>query len=144
MHDELIFEVRPSDVLRVAEVVRECMEGAVALRVPLQVKLSVGPSWGELQPLLSPAPAAVVDDSTVDAVVEPAGTATQVTKPPSPAAARRVGVAASALWQGGGLGDGSRRAGALNLPPSQAAPSTLLGAAASLAPPVARDLFGRD
>ena len=53
VHDELIFEVRPSDVLRVAEVVRECMEGAVALRVPLQVKLSVGPSWGELEPLLS-------------------------------------------------------------------------------------------
>ena len=114
----------------------------MALRVPLQVKLSVGPSWGELEPLLSPAPSAVVDDSTVDAVVEPTGTATQVTKSPSPAAAQRVGVAA--LWQGGGLGDGSRRAGALNLPPSQAAPSTLLGAAASLAPPVARDLFGRD
>jgi DNA polymerase I-like protein with 3'-5' exonuclease and polymerase domains len=37
---------------RVAEIVRECMEGAVELRVPLQVKIHVGPNWAELKPLV--------------------------------------------------------------------------------------------
>ena len=31
-----------------AAVVRECMEHAYALKVPLPVELSVGPSWGRL------------------------------------------------------------------------------------------------
>ncbi len=38
----------------VARLVRECMEGVageVSLRVPLRVRLSRGPSWGELQEL---------------------------------------------------------------------------------------------
>lgn len=39
-------------VQAVARLVRECMEGVareVALRVPLRVRLSCGPSWGQLQ-----------------------------------------------------------------------------------------------
>ncbi len=30
---------------------KECMERAVALRVPLRVKLAVGRTWGSLKPL---------------------------------------------------------------------------------------------
>ena len=31
--------------------IRDCMEQALSLRIPLQVKLSAGPSWGSLSPL---------------------------------------------------------------------------------------------
>lgn len=51
MHDELVFEVRTQDVQRVASIVKECMEGAVVLNVPLSVKLSTGSTWGCLSPL---------------------------------------------------------------------------------------------
>lgn len=48
VHDELVYEVRKDLLPAVCRVVKECMEGAVSLRVPLQVKLSSGPSWGKL------------------------------------------------------------------------------------------------
>ncbi len=51
VHDELVFEVRTQDVPRVARIVKECMEGAVVLNVPLSVKLSTGVTWGSLAPL---------------------------------------------------------------------------------------------
>jgi len=51
VHDELVFEVRTMDVPRVARIVKECMEGAVVLNVPLSVKLSTGVTWGSLAPL---------------------------------------------------------------------------------------------
>ena len=71
VHDELIFEVRTGlirgaaagsinstcsyssswEVQAVGRIVRECMEGAVVLNVPLSVKLSAGETWGSLQPL---------------------------------------------------------------------------------------------
>ena len=47
----MVFEVRVQDVPQVAQIVKECMEGAVVLNVPLSVKLSTGPSWGSLSPL---------------------------------------------------------------------------------------------
>jgi len=51
IHDELLLEV-DEDVLPCASrLVRECMEGAAALSVPMRVKLTVGPSWGQLEPL---------------------------------------------------------------------------------------------
>ena len=34
----------------VCVLVRECMEGAASLSVPMRVKLSIGPSWGQLEP----------------------------------------------------------------------------------------------
>lgn len=67
VHDELLFEVRQKDLSKVrkgfvlashdqraaqvARLVKGCMEEAVQLRVPLQVKLSSGLSWGSMQPL---------------------------------------------------------------------------------------------
>src|SRR5689334_11084110 len=54
IHDELLFEVRERDLARVAAIVKDCMEGAVSLRVPLQVKLSSGAAWGSLSPYQLP------------------------------------------------------------------------------------------
>jgi hypothetical protein len=50
VHDELLFEVQPEDLPAVAGIVKECMEEAVILNVPLQVKLAVGKDWAHLQP----------------------------------------------------------------------------------------------
>jgi DNA polymerase-1 len=48
IHDELIFEVRESDVNAVANLVRRHMEEAIALAVPLEVTLKSGPNWYEV------------------------------------------------------------------------------------------------
>jgi len=47
IHDELLFDVAEEDVPRVVAVVREVMEGCVALRVPLVVDIGVGMSWAD-------------------------------------------------------------------------------------------------
>lgn len=51
VHDELLFEVESSRVAAAAGLIRGVMEDAAAvwgLRVSLPVKVSVGPSWGQL------------------------------------------------------------------------------------------------
>jgi len=53
VHDELLFEARRADAPALAAIVRECMQSAVVLRVPLSVKLSWGDNWGALRPLES-------------------------------------------------------------------------------------------
>ena len=50
VHDELVLELDEAALPEVAVVVRECMEGTVKLKVPLNVKINVGPSWGDLKP----------------------------------------------------------------------------------------------
>lgn len=45
VHDELIFTVPKGELEKVKSLVRECMEGAVTLSVPLEVDLKVGESW---------------------------------------------------------------------------------------------------
>lgn len=47
VHDELLFETPASEAERVTEIVREEMEGAVALSVPLKVEIGSGRSWAE-------------------------------------------------------------------------------------------------
>ncbi|MCS6926156.1 MAG: DNA polymerase I [Candidatus Binatia bacterium] len=47
VHDELVFEVPEDEVERVKRLVREVMEGVMALRVPLVVELGVGKNWAE-------------------------------------------------------------------------------------------------
>ncbi|KAK9789551.1 hypothetical protein WJX73_010627 [Symbiochloris irregularis] len=49
IHDELLFEVPIRQLQETAVKIRGCMEGAATLRVPLRVKLHVGPSWGDLK-----------------------------------------------------------------------------------------------
>ena len=50
VHDELVFEVPTRDAEAVAALVRERMEKAVTLRVPLVVDLGVGPNWRDAKP----------------------------------------------------------------------------------------------
>ena len=50
IHDELVFEVPRELVNEVACIVKRGMEGAMRLKVPLKVKLSVGENWGKLVP----------------------------------------------------------------------------------------------
>ena len=45
VHDELVFEVPPSEIERMKALVCEHMEGVVELRVPLVVDIGVGPNW---------------------------------------------------------------------------------------------------
>jgi DNA polymerase-1 len=47
VHDELVLEVPLEERERVESVVREVMEDAAALRVPLVVDIGFGPSWAE-------------------------------------------------------------------------------------------------
>lgn len=49
VHDELIFDVPREEFDEVATLVKEKMEGAVRLNVPLLVELKAGPNWYEVQ-----------------------------------------------------------------------------------------------
>ena len=45
VHDELVFEVPGPELDRMSVLVRECMESAADLRVPLVVDIGTGPNW---------------------------------------------------------------------------------------------------
>ncbi len=47
IHDELLFEVPEDEAERVRELVKEKMEGAIALKVPLVVDARLGKNWAE-------------------------------------------------------------------------------------------------
>ncbi|MEW6072041.1 MAG: DNA polymerase I [Planctomycetota bacterium] len=47
VHDELVLEVPERELAETRELVRQCMEHAVALEVPLRVDFGHGPSWRE-------------------------------------------------------------------------------------------------
>jgi DNA polymerase-1 len=47
VHDELLFTAPKGEVARVRELVRDRMEHAVELKVPLKVDVGSGPSWGD-------------------------------------------------------------------------------------------------
>ncbi|XP_039911111.1 DNA polymerase theta isoform X2 [Hirundo rustica] len=51
LHDELLYEVAEDDVIQVARIVKHEMENAIKLSVKLNVKVKIGPSWGDLQDL---------------------------------------------------------------------------------------------
>lgn len=53
IHDELLYETRPRDLGQVVPVIMDCMTHALPLRVKLQVKIRVGPTWGQLEPYVS-------------------------------------------------------------------------------------------
>jgi len=45
VHDELIFEITPGETEQVQKLACEQMAGVVALQVPLEVSVGVGPDW---------------------------------------------------------------------------------------------------
>ena len=45
VHDELVFDLPEKDLPEAKDLIREKMEGALSLKVPLKVDLSVGDSW---------------------------------------------------------------------------------------------------
>ena len=47
VHDELVFEISPSELDQVQELVKREMENAAQLSVPLVVDLGVGANWLE-------------------------------------------------------------------------------------------------
>jgi len=47
VHDELVFEVPEAETAAVEPLVREAMEGAAQLAVPLLVRLGFGPNWAD-------------------------------------------------------------------------------------------------
>jgi DNA polymerase I len=49
VHDELLFEVPDAELETMRELVREKMEKAHPLRVPLDVEIGVGPNWRDVQ-----------------------------------------------------------------------------------------------
>ncbi len=51
VHDELLFEVPRGEVEALAAIVRETMEGALPLSVPLTVDIKVGDDWEGMTPL---------------------------------------------------------------------------------------------
>jgi DNA polymerase I len=48
IHDELIFEADADHAERAAQLIRQTMESAFSLRVPLKVEAHIGANWGEI------------------------------------------------------------------------------------------------
>jgi DNA polymerase-1 len=48
IHDELLFELSPEAIPRVAPIIRDRMEQAFPLAAPLSVRLAAGPNWQDL------------------------------------------------------------------------------------------------
>ncbi len=48
IHDELIIEVEDKSVSRIAKVVRDAMENAISICVPIVAEVKVGKNWGEM------------------------------------------------------------------------------------------------
>jgi DNA polymerase I len=72
VHDELLFEVPRSEVEDLAAIVRETMEGALPLSVPLVVDIKVGDDWESMTPLTrADEIAAEADEMPLEAPIAP-------------------------------------------------------------------------
>ena len=72
VHDELLFETPRDEVEALAALVRETMEGALPLSVPLVVDVKVGDDWESMTPLTrDDAIAAEADELPLEAPVAP-------------------------------------------------------------------------
>jgi DNA polymerase-1 len=72
VHDELLFEVPRDEIEPLAALVRETMEGALPLSVPLIVDVKVGDDWESMTPLTrEDAIAAEADEMPLEAPVAP-------------------------------------------------------------------------
>jgi DNA polymerase-1 len=50
VHDELLLQVAPEDLESVSHMLKDKMENAFPLSVPMTVECKVGPNWYEMQP----------------------------------------------------------------------------------------------
>jgi DNA polymerase-1 len=72
VHDELLFEVPRAEVEALAAIVRETMEGALPLSVPLIVDVKVGDDWESMTPLTrADEIAAEADEMPLEAPIAP-------------------------------------------------------------------------
>jgi DNA polymerase-1 len=72
VHDELLFETPRDEIEPLAALVRETMEGALPLSVPLVVDVKVGDDWESMTPLTrEDAIAAEADEMPLEAPVAP-------------------------------------------------------------------------
>ncbi len=72
VHDELLFEIPRDEVEPLAALVRETMEGALPLSVPLVVDVKVGDDWESMTPLTrEDAIAAEADELPLEAPIAP-------------------------------------------------------------------------
>ena len=72
VHDELLFEVPRDEVDRLAALLRDTMEGALPLSVPLVVDVKVGDNWESMTPLTrEDAVAAEADELPLEAPIAP-------------------------------------------------------------------------
>jgi DNA polymerase-1 len=73
VHDELLLEVPRDEVDRLVPILRETMEGALPLDVPLTVDIKIGDDWESMTPLTrADAIAAEADEAPDEAPVAPA------------------------------------------------------------------------
>ena len=73
VHDELLFETPSDEVEALAAMVRETMQGALALTVPLIVDVKVGDDWESMTPLTAADEiAAEADELPLEAPIAPA------------------------------------------------------------------------
>ena len=49
VHDELIFEVAPGELMELSMMINEIMPNAIKLDVPVLVDIKTGDSWGKLE-----------------------------------------------------------------------------------------------
>lgn len=51
IHDELLFEVDPSEITTIAPKIRQLLNTVIELKVPLEVDIKTGPNWADMKPL---------------------------------------------------------------------------------------------
>lgn len=49
LHDELMYEVPSHKIDEFGKILKDSMENAIKLKVPLPVKMKVGKSWGKMK-----------------------------------------------------------------------------------------------
>ena len=49
VHDELIFEIAPGELMEMQSMVTTMMPAAMDLTVPLLVEAKTGPTWGDME-----------------------------------------------------------------------------------------------